>query len=242
MIVLLTDFHTSDSLGVVKGVIKSINPKAEIMDFHNFVEPFNVKSAAWILFHDYKYFPRGTIFYCVVDPGVGSARKAVAVKTTNYFFVGPDNGLMFQATAEDGTEKIVQLDTSSASKTFHGRDVFAPAVARLERREDISELGSSMSYLEHLSTTSNNREGDVMLIEHYGNIVTNVKPLKNKSSYEVICNNFKKNLKFHQTYSEAASNELFVIVGSRDTLEISVKQGSAINMIAAKPGDKIIIR
>ena len=118
MIALLTDFHISDGLGLAKGVMKSVNPEADILDLYNFVAAFKVRSGAWVLLKDYKYFPKGTVFYCVVDPGVGTARKAVAIKTTNYFFVGPDNGLMFPAASEDKIERIVELDVSSSSKTF----------------------------------------------------------------------------------------------------------------------------
>ena len=109
VIALLTDFDGSDGLGVVKGVIYSICQSAKIVDLYNNVEPFQVRSGAWILLQDYKYFPKCTIFYAVVDPGVGGSRRCIAIKTTNYYFVGPDNGLIYPAASKDGIEFVVEL-------------------------------------------------------------------------------------------------------------------------------------
>src|SRR3989344_5807694 len=109
MIVILTDFGNSEYVGVMKGVIYSTNPNSKIVDLYNFVNPQNVKEGAWILYNNYKYFPKNTIFLCVVDPGVGSKRQCLAIKTKNYFFVGPDNGLMYKAATEDKLIAAVKL-------------------------------------------------------------------------------------------------------------------------------------
>lgn len=242
MIALLTDFHTSDGIGQAKGVMKTIHPATEIMDFSNFVEPFKVRSGAWILLTGYNYFPKGTVFYCVVDPGVGSKRKAIAIQTRNYFFVGPDNGLMYPAASEDGIVEAVELPVhETASKTFHGRDVFSPAAAKLDKGDIIGTLGKKLAQLKQLDLGSSNGSGEVVLIEHYGNVVTNIPPT-GKESYDASCGNFKKNLKFHATYEEASDGELFAIKGSRNTLEISVKTGSAASAIKCSVGDAITIR
>src|SRR3989338_1908823 len=102
MIVILTDFGDAEYTGVMKGVIYSINESSRIADLYNFVDPQNIREAAWILYKNYRHFPRNSVFLCVVDPGVGSERQCLAVKTKNYFFVGPDNGLMQKVAAEDG--------------------------------------------------------------------------------------------------------------------------------------------
>ncbi len=242
MIALLTDFNGSDGLGVVKGVMKSVAPNADIVDFCNSISPFQVKSAAWVLLNGYRYFPKGSIFYCVVDPGVGGKRRAIAIKTTNYYFVGPDNGLMYSAASEDGVERVVELSTEGAAGTFHGRDVFAPAAAMLEKGEPITSLGREAENLQRLMVTSNSREGEVVLIEHYGNVITNIKPLKSKGSYEVACGKFRKDLSCHEIYGSAEKGELFAVRGSRDTLELAVREGSAAKLLNCRVGDKIVMK
>src|SRR3989344_2513603 len=97
MIAILSDFGNSEYLGIMKGVIYSIAKNAKIIDLYNDVIPYKVREGAWILLNSYKYFPENTIFLCVVDPGVGSERQGIAIRTKNYYFVGPDNGLMFPA-------------------------------------------------------------------------------------------------------------------------------------------------
>ena len=109
MIAILTDFGSSEYLGAMKGVICSINKNSKVIDLYNFVEPQNIKEAAWILYKNYKFFPKNTIFLCVVDLGVGSQRQCLAIKAKNYFFVGPDNGLMYKAAVEDKIITAVKL-------------------------------------------------------------------------------------------------------------------------------------
>ena len=245
VIALLTDFDGSDGLGLVKGVIYSICPNAKIVDLYNNVEPYKVRSGAWILLQDYKYFPRGTIFYAVVDPGVGGSRRCIAVKTTNYYFVGPDNGLLFPAANEDGIEAVVKLPIlPAASKTFHGRDVFAPAAAKLEKKAAIKQLGKVVDAksLQQLKFVAENGNGEIVVVEHYGNIVTNISAAAGKTKYRVEIGSYKNNLNYHETYEGAKHGEFFIITGSRNTLEIAVKNGSAAAVVNAKMGDKIVIR
>ncbi len=247
VIALLTDFDGSDGLGLVKGVIYSICPEAKIVDLYNNVQPFQVRSGAWILLQDFKYFPRDTIFYAVVDPGVGGIRRCIAVKTKNYYFVGPDNGLIYPAAADDGIETVVELPIpGTASKTFHGRDVFAPAAAKLEKGTKLESLGKAAdnNSLQQLKFNSSETEGEVVAIEHYGNIVTNIlatAAVKNKK-LAVKAGGYKNNLNHHETYEQAKAGELFVITGSRGTLEISVRNGNAAAVTGAKVGDKVSAR
>ncbi|MBI3036900.1 SAM-dependent chlorinase/fluorinase [Candidatus Woesearchaeota archaeon] len=247
VIALLTDFDGSDGLGLVKGVIYDNCPHAKIVDLYNDVEPFQVRSGAWILLQDYKYFPKGTIFYAVVDPGVGGKRRCVAVKTKNYYFAGPDNGIIYSAATEDGIEIVVELQVpATASKTFQGRDVFAPAAAKLEKGIAIEKLGkkTDKNSMRQLRFASGNGEGEIVVVEHYGNIVTTIKPFLQqlKKPYKVECGNFKNNLNYHETYEEAKDGELFVITGSRNTLELAVRNGSAAAVVNAKVGDNVAIK
>jgi S-adenosylmethionine hydrolase len=130
VIVLLTDFGESEYAGVMRGVIYSICPDAQIVDLTHLVPSQSIREGAWILLQSYKYFPKGTVFVSVVDPGVGTARDAVVVVTKNYIHIGPDNGLLYPVASDDGIERVYRiLIDEGVSKTFHGRDIFAKAAA-----------------------------------------------------------------------------------------------------------------
>jgi S-adenosylmethionine hydrolase len=132
MIVLLTDFGQSEYVGVMKGVICSIAHDANVVDLCHEISPQNIIEASWILKNNYKYFPQGATFCCVVDPGVGTKRKALAIKTDKYYFVGPDNGLLWETLKGQRIVDIRQLVIpKDAGRTFHGRDVFAKAGERI---------------------------------------------------------------------------------------------------------------
>ncbi len=147
VIALLTDFGLADGdVGVMKGVIAGITPDAAIIDITHDVDPQNISSGAWILASAYRYFPKNTVFVCVVDPGVGSPRRAIAVHAGDWFFVGPDNGLFSYILAEQAMQAVVNLSNPAyqlpqVSATFHGRDIFAPAGAYLARGITLFELG-----------------------------------------------------------------------------------------------------
>ena len=242
MIAILSDFGSSEFLGVMKGVVLKANPEARIVDLCNTIRPQGVREAAWVLLQAYSYFPKGTVFLCVVDPGVGSGRKAVAVKTSNYYFVGPDNGLMHPAIKEDGFRQAVELDTSKASKTFHGRDVFAGAAAVLEKRDVIESVGvKPVNSLERLEFFLSREMGEIVRIDSFGNVVTNIAH-SGKEAYEVRKRGFREKLKFCPTYAEAEDDGLFLIEGSSDTLEISMKGASAAEKLKATIGERISIQ
>ena len=184
-IALLTDFGISDGyVGAMKGVIWSISPYARIIDISHHIAPQNIQQAAYVLLTTYRYMPHGTVFCVVVDPGVGSSRKPVAVKTKHYTFVGPDNGVFTFVLKQLATEEMVTLDEpkyhlSAVSTTFHGRDIFAPAAAYLSVDTPIENLGSSIQRLErvgypylHSNVTAIN--GEVLYIDRFGNCVTSI--------------------------------------------------------------------
>lgn len=240
MIVILTDFGHSEYVGVMKGIIYSINGNSKIIDLCNFVSHQNIKEAAWVLYKNYKYFPKNSIFLCVVDPGVGGKRQCLAIKTKGYYFVGPDNGLMYKAASEDGIVKAVRLPVKNASMTFHGRDVFAKAAAKLEKGVKIEQLGKSAAMKAKTEFYLNGRKGEIVRIDNFGNITTNLSSL-GKGIYKVKTKSFNKKLAFYKAYDAAPPNKLFLIKGSSDTLEISVKNSSASGKLSIKVGDKIEI-
>ncbi len=241
MIVILSDFGNSEYVGVMKGVIKSIAKNTEIIDLYHDIQPQQIRQGAWILLKNYFYFPKKTIFLCVVDPGVGSGRPCVAIQTKNYFFVGPDNGLVYPPAQDDGIISVVSLSTSDASKTFHGRDIFAKAAAHLERGDSIKKLGKTMKIKNQLSFHLNGREGEIVHIDHFGNIITNI-PSLGRKKYSIKTKKLSTTLPFFSTYDEAPSERLFFIEGSSHTLEISIKSGKASEKIKLSIGEKIVIQ
>jgi len=241
MIVLLTDFGDSEYVGVVKGVIYGIAPTARIVDLCHSVSPQCIIEGSWILKCNYKYFRAGSVFCCVVDPGVGSDRKAIAVRTENYYFVGPDNGLFWETLKEQKVVDIRQIPVPpGASRTFHGRDVFAKASAEIEAGKKFESIGEKIKSIEKLELACNANEGMVVRIDRFGNVVTNI-AARRKESFCLELAGRRYNLVYYPTYAAAPEGRLFVIEGSNRTLEISLKNADASALLAAKPGQKVRI-
>jgi S-adenosylmethionine hydrolase len=240
MIVLLTDFGQSEYVGVMKGVIYSIAGDAKIVDLCHDISPQNVIEALWLLKKNYKYFPNGAVFCCVVDPGVGTERKALAVKTENFYFVAPDNGLLWETLKLQKIMEIRQIPVpADASRTFHGRDVFAKAAANIDLG-NFDDVGEKIKEIERLELYLNQREGIVVRIDRFGNIITNLaKQDKNKYSVQMVGKKYVMN--YYPNYDSAKEDELFLIEGSGNTLEISLKNGSANDKLHVKVGGKITV-
>jgi len=240
MIVLLTDFGQSEYVGVMKGVIYSIACDAKIVDLCHDISPQNIIEASWILKNNYKYFPEGATFCCVVDPGVGTERKALAVKTKNFFFVAPDNGLLWETLKGKKIIDIRQIPVpADASRTFHGRDVFAKAAANIDLG-NFGTIGEKTKQIERLELYQNQKEGIVVRIDRFGNVVTNL-PRQDKDKYVVQINGRKYVMNYCPNYDTAKDDELFLIEGSCSTLEISLKNGNANDKLNVKVGAKITI-
>ncbi|MHA1965109.1 MAG: SAM hydrolase/SAM-dependent halogenase family protein [Candidatus Thorarchaeota archaeon] len=242
MIVLLTDFGESEYTGVMRGVIYSICPDAQVVDLTHSVPAQSIREGAWILLQSYKYFPKGTVFVSVVDPGVGTARDAVVVVTENYIHVGPDNGLLYPAAAEDGIERVYRiLIDEGVSKTFHGRDIFAKAAAYHEA----GTLGVMSTELkpgldQALVFHQDEREGEVVRRDKFGNIITNILPAE-KTKYLVSIRNEQRELPFSETYEDGPEDGVFLITSSYDTLEIAAKNRPATDILAIEIGERITI-
>jgi S-adenosylmethionine hydrolase len=240
MIALMTDFGQSEYVGIMKAVIYAINPKLRIIDLCHSISAQNTIEAAWVLKNSYRFFPQGTIFCCVVDPGVGSERKAIAVKTKDYYFLAPDNGLLWETLEGQKVVDIRRLPVpADASRTFHGRDVFAKAAASIDLGR-FSSLGKQIEDIEKLKIYRKGRQGTVVRIDGFGNVVINL-PKQDKDKYSVRIDEKKYSMNFYETYSYARDNELFLIEGSCDTLEISLKNGNANSMMGLKTGQRVSI-
>ncbi len=190
VVAFMTDFGTGDGdVGVLKGVALGIAPDAQFIDISHTVPPQNIASGAWILATSYRYFPQGTVFVCVVDPGVGSTRRPIAVHAGNWFFVGPDNGLFSYIFVEQPIHQGVALSNAAyhlpqVSSTFHGRDIFAPVAAHIARGISLPQLGPQIdsAMLQRIDIGHATRQGThidahVLHVDHFGNLVTNI-PLR----------------------------------------------------------------
>jgi S-adenosylmethionine hydrolase len=187
VVALLTDFGLRDGyVGVMKGVIAAITSDVHIIDIAHDIAPQNIAAGAWILAVSYRYFPRQTVFVCVVDPGVGSSRQAIAIHAGDWFFVGPDNGLFSYVLAEQPVHTAVVLSNPryhlmQVSVTFHGRDIFAPTSAYLARGVPVSELGTPLdpATLKRIDITPPVRQGSqidasIVHVDHFGNLISNI--------------------------------------------------------------------
>jgi S-adenosylmethionine hydrolase len=240
MIVLLTDFGQSEYVGVMKGVIYSIAGDAKIVDLCHDISPQSIIEASWLLKNSYEYFPKGTTFCCVVDPGVGTKRKAIAVKTEDFYFVAPDNGLLWETLKQQKIFEIRQIPSpEDASKTFHGRDVFAKIAANIDLG-NFNTVGEIIEKIQKLELYLNQREGIVVRIDRFGNIITNLAKL-DKDKYSVQMAGKKFVMNYSPNYNSAKDGELFLIEGSCNTLEISLKNASAVDKLHVKVGEKITI-
>jgi S-adenosylmethionine hydrolase len=240
MIVLLTDFGFGEYVGVMKGVIYHIHEGVKVVDLCHDISPQSVIEASWILMNDYKYFPVGAVFCCVVDPGVGTKRKALGVKTADYFFVAPDNGLLWETLKEQKIADIRVIPVpADASCTFHGRDVFAKAAANIDMG-GFDTLGPTTQELEKLELDRRERAGIVVRIDRFGNIVTNL-PSEGRSTYSVKVQEKSCRMDFYPNYETAPDDELFLIEGSCKTLEISLRNGSANERLNVEIGSKLEI-
>ncbi len=256
MITLLTDFGYSDYfVPVMKGIIKSMVPSAEIIDITHDVPPQNVRRAAFVLWKSYKYFPRGTIHVAVVDPGVGTRRRALVLRTSNYFFVGPDNGVLSLAAFEDGIVEAVSITSvTPRSTTFHGRDIFAPIAAELLRGASPSDFGERVdaSTLTRLQVPRPLRRGDTLhleaiYIDRFGNVFTSategdVDPAHIGDLFLVSVGAVNLTVRFLRTYGEAGHGEPIMLINSEGYLELAVNGGNMAAAYGISEGDKIVVR
>jgi len=251
IITLLTDFGTKNGyVGAVKGVIKRINPQAEIVGVTHDIDSYDVLGAAFALNNFYRYFPKGTIHLAVVDPGVGSLRQPILVKTKDFFFVGPDNGIFsFVYQRENLTDIIVisnqKYFLAEPSSTFHARDVFAPVAAYLSLGIKIDEFGAPAKecmkfVIPEPESRGKSLKGEIIHIDRFGNLITNIPAdfLENKKHTEIRVG--KRRIKgISRSYFEIKVKELGALIGSSNFLELAVNQGSAQKLLKAKVGDQI---
>ena len=245
VIALLTDFGEKDGfVGAVKGVILSINKRVHIVDISHYVDSFNILEGGLILKAHYSYFPKGTVFVGVVDPGVGSDRRGLIIETKNYYFVGPDNGLFDLVLKEEKEFKVYEIKNSKfilpkKNNTFHGRDVFAPVAAHLSKGIKPEEIGPEVDYCFKLSFPDlkkgkNFLEGEIIYFDKFGNAITNVP-----------CGSYK----FGEFRDEKIDVVSYFLAGKKDKLnancgsfgymELFILMDSAKDKYSLKLGEKV---
>ena len=257
-IVLLTDFGTRDVYaGVMKGVIFGIAPSAQIVDLTHEIAPQDVRGAAAALLFAHPFFPSGSIFCCVVDPGVGTARDAVALELDTgqgvITVVCPDNGLVTPLSTS--VSRAVVLDDPAfhlpeTSATFHGRDIFAPAAAHLAAGVPLASLGSRKdpSRLVHLDWPRPRRDENgwraaIIHVDHFGNLITNLEGAELTGQPEVwrvrLGDRTIEGIK--PTFAQVATGEGVAYIGSSGYLELAIRQGNAAAAWQASAGDELLV-
>jgi S-adenosyl-L-methionine hydrolase (adenosine-forming) len=242
IVALLTDFGTVDHyVAAMKGVLLGICPDATLVDFSHDVPRHDVLTGALELAAAYRFFPPGTVFLVVIDPGVGSARRAIAVEAGDYRFVAPDNGVLTCVLSETGATRSVELTerryaSATVSRTFEGRDRFAPAAGWLAKGLDLGALGRPIATLVRLDVpvprlTGERLEGDVMRVDRFGNLVTNVsrrlvEEFGGSAGLRVEAGTHHVE-GLVSTYADAPPDAVCAVFGSTDHLEIACNGGSA---------------
>lgn len=250
LVTLLTDFGLSDVyVGVMKGVIAQVNPGVRVIDLTHEVLPQDVAAARFCLMNAYPYFPPGTVHVAVVDPGVGSARRAIAVELEDGFLVGPDNGLFGGVLSRYRAIAAVELTNAKfwrsgqLSSTFHGRDIFAPVAAHLASGVGLQALGTaidlqSLVQLPMLSYRSEGNRiwGSVQYCDRFGNLITNIPGSEVRGCVWAVMVG-EQEIVGVSSYSDRASGALLALVGSHGWVEVAVNGGSAEANLQLKVGD-----
>jgi hypothetical protein len=260
VISLLTDFAASDAfVGTIKGVILAINPQATLVDVCHEVPAHDIEAGAFMLGCSYGYFPEGTIHLAVVDPGVGSGRRPIAAAAGGHIFVAPDNGLLSHVLQEQPLDRAVRISQEryrlpDVSRTFHARDIFAPAAAHLSLGVPLEELGPPATDLVRLPLPEpvelgEGMEAHVIYIDRFGNATTDLSEKRFEqwrgrlgvSEVEIAAGQRT----IHgpvESYSGVLPGEPLAIFGSSGRLEIAVNMGNAASALGLRRGDVILLR
>jgi S-adenosylmethionine hydrolase len=255
IITLVTDFGTADPfVGIMKGVMYGINPAARIVDLSHGVPPQDVFRGALILRAAVPYFPSGTIHVGVVDPGVGTGRRALLIDAEDGFFIGPDNGVLSLALIARKINRITELNDDKyflkpKSQTFHGRDIFAPVAAHLSLRLSSDGLGSTADDFTKIAwppvARSDGRlEGEIIYIDSFGNLITNIEERDVRSLAPSKTTVSLLDFELHglqSSYSSGAGQELVALINSWGLLEIAKFCGSAYLHSGAKVGERVLV-
>ncbi|HEY9729104.1 MAG TPA: SAM-dependent chlorinase/fluorinase [Chroococcales cyanobacterium] len=262
IVTLLSDFGLSDVyVGVMKGTIAQINPALTIIDLTHLIPPQDIAAARFNLMEAYPYFPDGTVHVAVVDPGVGSYRRAIALQLDTGFLVGPDNGLFSGVLSQTNIITAVELTnshywrTATPSTTFHGRDIFAPVGAHLASGVPIESLGDAIApetlvqfQLPERIPTDRDIVGCIQYSDRFGNLVTNIPAadVRGKTWSVAVPESppqmlHQRIIPSSQTYSDRPLGEAVALIGSHGWVEIAVNGGSAQSQLQMAVGARVTV-
>lgn len=254
VISLLTDFGISDEyVGVMKGVIWGIAPQAQLADITHEIQPQSVLQGALVLGRAYRFFPAGTVHLAVVDPGVGTSRRGIALRVGEQTFVGPDNGLFTIPLGLGESVEAVSLDNPVyqlpiVSRTFHGRDIFAPAAAHLANGVPLSAFGAPVTDPVRLNIPQPLRIGstwqaEVLLVDAFGNLITNLPAadLTGGGDLEILCQG-ERISGLSITFGGHEAGSLIAIADSSGMLSLCAVNGNAAQRLDAGQGTKVVVR
>lgn len=256
VIALLTDFGLDDNyVGTMKAVIAGINPDALVIDLSHGVRPQDILGGAFLLNTSYRFFPKGTIFVVVVDPGVGGERKIVFAQTRDYIFLAPDNGILGPVTAQEEMLLLVEVSNNKfflpeVSSTFHGRDIFAPVAAHLSLGLKPAKLGSSLKELKKIDlprpkvSADGTLTGEVICVDRFGNLITNINyNLIREEGLRIssITIGDRKIDRLSASYQDGCPGELMALIGSSGHLEVAVNCGNASKSLNCSRGEKVTV-
>jgi S-adenosylmethionine hydrolase len=251
IITLTTDFGLRDAfVGTMKGVILEIAPAVQIVDLTHEVPRGDIRSGAFALMTAASFFPAGTIHVAVIDPGVGSARKALALSTPEAIFIGPDNGVLSWAVRPENVLEIRSIENSAfflprMSSTFQGRDLFAPAAAHLMAKRKFSELGPELGGFQRIRWPQPMRldEGwrtEIIHVDVYGNAITSL-PIEPTAALKSVVLAGNVRIPFARFYGAVAPGTPVAVAGSSGFLEIAVNQGHVADQLSLRVGSEVVV-
>lgn len=254
IVALLTDYGLQDAYaGILKGSLLSVNPAARIVDLTHDIPPQDIREGGRVLSAARPYFPTGTVFVAVVDPGVGTDRAILGVETDRHYFIAPDNGILGFLDRGGTIRRIVRVTESRyflkpVSRTFHGRDIFAPVAGHLSKGVDLGRFGPGIGRITTSEasaprvSTAGAVNGEVVSIDRYGNLITNIPGDLLRDSRDIRITVGRRIVRaLSGSYADAKKGELLALVGSTGHLEISVNQGSARSAAKIQRGDRVLV-
>lgn len=255
LITLTTDFgHRDPFVGIMKGVIAGINPKAQVIDLTHGIPRHDVMAGALTLCHSFSYFPSGTIHVVVIDPGVGGTRRPILTESAGNYFIGPDNGVLSLAMEGGRLEQIIELTNAkyhlkAPGATFHGRDIFAPVAAHLSLGVLPAAFGDKLStivklHIPRVVRSQNRLAGEIIYIDGYGNLFTNIgaQDLTGCPGEKLVLTIGRATVRgLASSYDSVKVNDLAAIINSWGILEVAAYKGNAEQTCKAKIGDKVLL-
>jgi S-adenosylmethionine hydrolase len=253
IITLTTDFGLQDYyVSAMKGVMLNVAPQVRLIDISHEIPSQDIMAGSWVLKNTASLYPKGTVHLVVVDPGVGSERKAIALKLGDQYFVGPDNGIFSLLTKEKATEAVELTNphywNGHPSNTFHGRDIFAPAAAHLSNGVDLEELGRPVNDLHtyHWAVPIADKdgiEGWIIHIDKFGNLITNIsselieETMDSEKLKIYVGNTILERIE--KMFSAVPEGEPVAYIGSSGMLEVGINKGNAKQMLGVQKGARI---